>query len=120
MATWWNCASSYMLTRESKTDNIIGTKKMAKTTKSERVPKKMQAKFDEIVVFTDRVCKEYLDEEYAQLARQATAALCRKRSSPLAKGADSVHTGRPGKLTREQGLLDRGCQALSECRAPDS
>jgi Domain of unknown function (DUF6398) len=30
--------------------------------------------------------RHLLDEEYAQLARQATAALCRKRPSPLATG----------------------------------
>ncbi|MFQ6101279.1 MAG: DUF6398 domain-containing protein [Anaerolineae bacterium] len=59
---------------------------MVRTGKSERVPKKMRAKFGEIVALTDRVCEEYLDEEYAQLARQATAALCRKRPSPLERG----------------------------------
>jgi len=63
---------------------------MAQTTQSERVPKKMGAKFKEIVALTDRVCQEYLDEEYAQLARQATAALCRKRPSPLARGRADI------------------------------
>lgn len=62
---------------------------MAKT-KSERIPKKMQTKFDEIAAITDRVCQEYLDEEYAQLARQTTAALCRKRPSPLARGRADI------------------------------
>ena len=59
-------------------------------TKSERVPKKMRAKFKEVAAITDRVCQEYLDEEYAQLARQATAALCRKRPSPLARGRADI------------------------------
>lgn len=59
---------------------------MPRTQKSEKVPKKMQEKFDAIVTLTDRVCEEHLDEEYAQLARQATAALCRKRPSPLLSG----------------------------------
>ena len=59
---------------------------MTKITKSEKVPNKMQAKFNEIVTFTDQVCEEHLGEEYAQLARYATAALCRKRPSPLARG----------------------------------
>lgn len=59
---------------------------MARTTKSERVPEKMRAKFDAIVALTDQVCQEHLDKEYAQLARQATAALCRKRPSPLLSG----------------------------------
>ena len=59
---------------------------MAPITKSERVPKPMQATFDAIVALTDAFCRAHLDEEYAQLARQATAALCRKRPSPLATG----------------------------------
>jgi hypothetical protein len=46
----------------------------------------MEATFDTIVVLTDAFCRAHLDEEYAQLARQATAALCRKRPSPLATG----------------------------------
>jgi hypothetical protein len=59
---------------------------MAPITKSERVPKPMQEKFDAIVALTDAFCRAHLDEEYAHLARQATAALCRKRPSPLATG----------------------------------
>ena len=59
---------------------------MPRTKKSEKVPKKMQEKFDAIVTLTDAVCEEHLNEEYAQLARQATAALCRKRPSPLLSG----------------------------------
>jgi hypothetical protein len=59
---------------------------MAKVTKSERVPKPMQATYDAISAFTDAFCREHLNEEYAQLARHATAALCRKRPSPLATG----------------------------------
>jgi len=59
---------------------------MAPITKSERVTKPMQEKFDAIVALTNAFCRAHLDEEYAQLARQATAALCRKRPSPLAAG----------------------------------
>ncbi|MBW1939563.1 MAG: hypothetical protein JRI67_12570 [Deltaproteobacteria bacterium] len=59
---------------------------MTKISKSEKVPKQMKAKFDAIVMFTDTFCNEYLNEEYAQLARQAVAALCRKRPSPLMQG----------------------------------
>lgn len=59
---------------------------MAKTTKSERVPNKMQEKFDAVVAITDAFCEEHLNDEYAQLARQATAAMCRKRPSPLERG----------------------------------
>src|SRR5215470_18064164 len=59
---------------------------MAKTSKSEHVPKPMQATFAAIVALTDAFCRAHLDEEYAQLSRQAAAALCRKRPSPLATG----------------------------------
>jgi hypothetical protein len=58
---------------------------MARISTSEHVHKPMQDTFDAIVALTDAFCREHLDEEYAQLARQATAALCRKRPSPLAK-----------------------------------
>src|SRR5512132_1143707 len=59
---------------------------MAPITKSERVPKPMQETFNAIVTLTDAFCRAHLDKEYAQLARHATAALCRKRPSPLATG----------------------------------
>ncbi|VFM95442.1 MAG: hypothetical protein BECKG1743D_GA0114223_100506 [Candidatus Kentron sp. G] len=59
---------------------------MAKVAKSETVPKPMQKIFDEIVGLTDEVCKSHLNHEYAQLARYAAAALCRKRPSPLVRG----------------------------------
>ena len=59
---------------------------MATSSKSARVPKPMEVTFNTIVARTDAFCRAHLDEEYAQLARQATAALCRKRPSPLATG----------------------------------
>lgn len=59
---------------------------MAKISKSEKVPKDMQSIFEHIVELTDKFCKDYLNGEYAQLARKATAALCRKRLSPLRQG----------------------------------
>jgi hypothetical protein len=59
---------------------------MAKATKSENVPAAMQAKFTEISQLTDDVCKRYLNDEYAQYAPYLTAALCRKRPSPLSQG----------------------------------
>jgi hypothetical protein len=54
--------------------------------KSEKVPMQMQPTYESIVALTDEFCQAHLNEEYAQLARQLTAALCRKRPSPLAKG----------------------------------
>ncbi|WP_321419044.1 DUF6398 domain-containing protein [uncultured Desulfobacter sp.] len=59
---------------------------MAKTKKSENVPKAMQEVFDKIVAITDEVAEKNLNDEYAQTIRYATAALCRKRPSPLLKG----------------------------------
>ncbi len=59
---------------------------MARISTSEKVPKQMQDTFNAIVALTDTCCTAHLDEEYAQLARQATAALCRQRPSLLATG----------------------------------
>ncbi len=47
------------------------------------VPPRMRFIFEAIVRLTDAVCAERLDDEYAQLCRALTAALCRKRPSPL-------------------------------------
>jgi hypothetical protein len=46
----------------------------------------MREKFEAIVAITDAVCAEHLNDEFAQLARQAAAALSRKRPSPLGSG----------------------------------
>jgi hypothetical protein len=54
--------------------------------KSEAVPKNMQSTYNAIAALTDEFCSQHLNAEYAQLARQLTAALCRKRPSPLSKG----------------------------------
>ena len=59
---------------------------MVRKSKSERVPKKMQPTFEAVVALTDQFCKECLNEEYAQLAHQVTATLCRKRLTPLRQG----------------------------------
>jgi len=59
---------------------------MAKTAKSENVPTSMQSTYESIVRLTDEVSQNNLNAEYAHLIRYATAALCRKRPSPLAKG----------------------------------
>jgi len=59
---------------------------MPKRNTSQNVPKEMQARFDEITQLTDAFSQAYLNDEYAQLCRQLTATLCRKRPSPLAQG----------------------------------
>ena len=55
-------------------------------TKSEKVPKALEARFGEIVAITDAFAAKHLNDEYRQLIRYAVAALCRKRPSPLEKG----------------------------------
>jgi hypothetical protein len=58
--------------------------------KPNSVPSIMQPVYDEIVALTDAVCCKHLDEEYAELARKITAALARKRPSPLERGRKDV------------------------------
>lgn len=50
------------------------------------VPKEMQARFNEITHLTNTFSQQHLNEEYAQLCRELTATLCRKRPSPLVRG----------------------------------
>lgn len=51
-----------------------------------KVPEKMQERYDKITQLTDAVCQEHLNDEYAQMCRQMTAKLARKRPSPLNTG----------------------------------
>jgi hypothetical protein len=50
------------------------------------VPKAMAEIYAAVTALTDAVCREHLNDEYAELFRFAAAALCRKRPSPLSKG----------------------------------
>jgi hypothetical protein len=59
---------------------------MSKTTGSTSVPESMQATYEAITTLTDAFCREHLNEEYRVLAQRMTAALCRKRPSPLTSG----------------------------------
>lgn len=54
--------------------------------KSLKVPKGLEETYTKLTAMTDRFCREHLNEEYAELARYAIAALCRKRPSPLLSG----------------------------------
>jgi hypothetical protein len=54
--------------------------------KSTRVPKGMQDLYTSMIALTDRFCGQHLNDEYADLARNAIAALCRKRPCPLMTG----------------------------------
>jgi hypothetical protein len=74
--------------RRRRHDRAIGsgeTHRM-KTTRSTSVPKAMQATYNAMTALTDTFCRDHLNEEYRDLARAMTAALCRKRPSPLASG----------------------------------
>ena len=59
---------------------------MPPKTKSLSVPESMQARYAEITALTDTLCREKLNDEYAQLCREMIAALARKRPSPLISG----------------------------------
>ena len=50
------------------------------------VPKIMLATYDAVAALADTFCCDKLNDEYRDLARAMTAALCRKRPSPLASG----------------------------------
>lgn len=49
-------------------------------------PKVVRPRYEEIITLTDAVCRDRLDEEYAELAREAAARLARKRPSPILQG----------------------------------
>jgi hypothetical protein len=53
----------------------------------------MQGTYDAIVHLTDAFCDQHLNSEYRDLARDMTAALCRKRPSPLASGQPRTWAG---------------------------
>lgn len=55
-----------------------------------KVPKDRQDRYQEITAICDDVCQRHLSEEYALLARQAVAALLRKRTNLLASGQARV------------------------------
>jgi Domain of unknown function (DUF6398) len=57
-----------------------------KSPHSTAVPKPMQATYETVVALTDAFCHDHLTDEYRDLARALTAALARKRPSPLVSG----------------------------------
>jgi hypothetical protein len=59
---------------------------MPPKSKSENVPAAMKPRYDEITAATDAFCRQHLNDEYAQVCREMTAAIGRKRPSPLATG----------------------------------
>jgi len=57
------------------------------STEKIKVPKAMAERYAAITALTDAFCDQRLNDEYAEMIRQATAALCRKRPPPVATGA---------------------------------
>ena len=51
-----------------------------------KIPKGVEYIYNVLTEMTDRFCAAHLNEEYAELARHAITALCRKRPTPLANG----------------------------------
>src|ERR1700737_3033976 len=64
-----------------------------KSARSTSGPAAMQANYDVLVALTDAFCRDHLNDEYRDLARAMTAALCRKRPSPLASGQPRTWAG---------------------------
>src|SRR5262245_51888134 len=56
----------------------------------ETVPQAARPHYERIVALTDLVCRDHLDEEYAELIRRLAAALARKRPSPLVRGKPEI------------------------------
>ena len=50
------------------------------------VPKQMQPTYENIIALTEPFCRNFLNDEYSELAKRMAAALCRKRSSPVISG----------------------------------
>ena len=94
---------------------------MAKFNRPKSVPKSMQATYDAVVRLTDEFCAKHLNTEYRDLARDMTAALCRKRPSPLASGQPRTWAcAILYELGRVNFLSDRASQpymTLAELRA---
>lgn len=82
------------------------------------IPRAVRPRFEEIVQLTDAVCREHLNEEYADLAREAAAMLARKRPSPLLQGqAKSWACGIVYALGKVNFLFDKSQQPY--LRAPE-
>jgi hypothetical protein len=63
---------------------------MGENRSNDKVPTMTRPLFDAVVELTDQVCTQYLTEEYATLARALTAALARRRPSPLTRGRINI------------------------------
>jgi len=78
--------SGHQVNKKDPRNHVATERGIDISNQSEKVPKAMAETYAAVTSITDAVCREHLNEEYAQLIRYAAAALCRKRPSPLAKG----------------------------------
>ena len=58
-----------------------------------KVPKPLLQRYLEVTAITDDVCGQSIDGEYVLLCREMTAALCRKRPSPIVSGSVQILAG---------------------------
>jgi hypothetical protein len=61
-----------------------------RTRHSNQIPKTTEPFFQAIINLNDAVCHQYLNDEYAALARNLAAALARKRPSPIQRGDPEI------------------------------
>jgi len=54
------------------------------------VPSDVRPKYEAITALTDAFCTQHLNEEYAEMCRRLTAALARRRPTPLRRGRKDV------------------------------
>ena len=59
---------------------------MPKLSRSQSVPKKMQATYEGILALTEPFCRNHLNDEYRELVQRMAATLCRRRTSPFTSG----------------------------------
>lgn len=79
--------------------------------KNHSIPRALGKHYAAITDMTDKFCNAYLTKEYLQLARTLTAALARKRPSPLVTGSiDSWAAGILYALGSNNFLSDRSQQ----------
>lgn len=86
MYTWPYAAALAGATGQFRTSQTTRRGRIVTGTNPYRVPARMRARFDEVVVLTDALSRQHLDEEYAELCRRMAAALARMRPSPLERG----------------------------------